>query len=165
MPYKDKETRQAYINKWRRESRRKRGLQKQGRKPLAEDQKLISLDARKNYGKEWIRKHNMEKPAIRLYRAAKRRAKDGGLEFNLEKSDIIVPTHCPILGIPLVSTRQRGDSRRDIASLDRVDSSRGYTKDNIEVISWLANTMKSDATPELLVKFSKTMLARYGTDV
>ena len=165
MPLIDKKKRQEYINKWKREARLKRGLQKKGRKALTEDQKIISDNVRKEYQRKWVSNHNMEKPAIRLYRAAKRRAKDDELDFNLEKSDIIVPTHCPILGIPLAATRPRGDSRRDIASLDRIDPSRGYTKDNIEVISWLANTMKSDATPELLVAFSKTMLKRYGTDV
>lgn len=32
------------------------------------------------------------------------------------------------------------------ASLDRLDSSRGYTPDNVWVISWRANQIKSNAT-------------------
>ena len=65
------------------------------------------------------------------------------------------------LGIELVNSRPRGDSRRDIASLDRIDPTKGYIKGNIEVISWLANTMKNNATPELLVNFAKVVLERY----
>jgi hypothetical protein len=101
------------------------------------------------------------KPEKRLYWAAKRRAADKGLPFNITSDDIVVPTHCPYLGIPLVNSRKRGDSRRDIASLDRIVPELGYVKGNIEVISWLANTMKNNATPELLVKFAKVVLERY----
>ena len=36
---KTKEERQAYINQWKKNARRKRGLQKQGRKPNTEEQK------------------------------------------------------------------------------------------------------------------------------
>ena len=117
---------------------------------------------KENY-KKWHREYHKWKPAKRLLWAARRRAKDKGLAFDIEESDIVVPSHCPILGIPLVNSRPRGDSRKDIASLDRIDNSKGYVKGNIEVISWLANTMKQNASKEELVAFSKTMLERYGT--
>lgn len=107
--------------------------------------------------------YSQHKPEKRLLWAARRRAKNLGIECTITDKDIVVPTHCPILGIELAITRPRGDSRRDIASLDRIDPTKGYTKDNIEVISWLANTMKNNATPELLVKFSKEILRRYDS--
>jgi hypothetical protein len=37
-------------------------------------------------------------------------------------------------------------------SIDRVDSSKGYTKDNIQVISHRANNLKNNATLEELRK-------------
>ena len=101
-------------------------------------------------------------PRDRLFYAAKRRAKVQGLPFELEKEDIVVPETCPYLGIPLVRTRPRGSPRRDIASLDRIDPTKGYVKGNVEVMSWLANTMKNDAPPELLVRFAKEVLRRYA---
>lgn len=98
----------------------------------------------------------------RLLWAARRRAKVKNLDFNITIEDIIVPANCPYLGIKLVSTRPRGDSRRDIATLDRIDPTKGYIKGNIEVMSWLANTMKNNASTELLIKFAHEVLKRYG---
>lgn len=141
--------------------RHARGLKKLGRKPNTDEQNEIAKDNRKVKQKEWKLEYCKQKPSKRLFWAARRRAKNKGLEFTIEESDIIVPTYCPYLGIELVNTRPRGDSRRDIASLDRIDPTKGYIKGNIEVISWLANTMKNNATPELLVNFAKVVLERY----
>lgn len=76
-----------------------------------------------------------------MYHTAKHRAKKKGLEFSIDLEDIVIPDICPVLGIPL--------DRRDMQhspSLDRFDSSKGYTKDNICVISFRANSIKQDAT-------------------
>lgn len=161
MPYRDKQQQREYNNAWRREQRRKRGLQKVGRKESTLEEKIISKENRIIYEKEYRKRWAETKVEKRLLYAARRRATIEQLDFNIEESDIIVPTHCPILKIPLVPTRPRGDPRRDIASLDRIDPSKGYIKGNIEVISWLANTMKNNATPELLVTFAEEMLRRY----
>lgn len=79
---------------------------------------------------------------------ARRRARDRGYEFTLTVQDIAVPTQCPVLGIPIaVSDGRPGPNS---PSLDRVDSTKGYTPDNVRVISWRANKIKGDATPEEL---------------
>ncbi len=162
MPYKCSEEQRKYHNEYRKKKRLARGLRKPGRKLLTETQKEESKINRATWEKEW-KKHYFEySPAKRLLWAAKRRAKLSNLEFDLVEQDIVIPEKCPYLKIPLVHSRPRGDSRRDIASLDRIDPSKGYTKDNIEVMSWLANTMKNNATPELLVTFAKEVLKRYG---
>jgi hypothetical protein len=50
------------------------------------------------------------------------------------------------MGIPLFfSEGKRGPNS---FSIDRVDNSRGYTKDNTRVISFLANGRKGDLTVE-----------------
>lgn len=81
----------------------------------------------------------------------KARAKEEGREFALCIEDIKIPPHCPVLGIPLQSglgfARGMGLESRDQApSVDRIDNTRGYTPDNIVVVSYRANRIKSDAS-------------------
>lgn len=102
-------------------------------------------------------------PTYKMYQRSKVRAKKCNREFNLEINDIIIPTHCPILGVEL-STKVGSGGDQKSPSLDRIDSSRGYTKDNIQVISSLANRMKSDADKEQLVSFANWVLKTFSTD-
>jgi len=93
-------------------------------------------------------------PAVKMYRRAKSRAKDKGLDFDLKKSDIIIPDSCPILGVPLVVHTGSG-AWPDSPSLDRILPEKGYTKGNVWVISQKANQMKGNATPEELKAFGE----------
>lgn len=92
-----------------------------------------------------------------LYYNAKRRAKAKGLPFNLDREDIIIPTHCPVLGIPLMVNKNPESKTGDGSpSLDRLIPELGYVKGNVVVMSHKANRMKSNATLDelkLLVKF------------
>ena len=88
-----------------------------------------------------------------MHYQAKKRAKEKGLEFNIEISDIILQDTCPVLNIPMIRTGKRHDGS---PSLDRIDNSKGYIKGNIAVISWRANALKKDATLEemkLIIKY------------
>jgi len=89
------------------------------------------------------RKHQID-PRYSLISASKRSAKSKGMEHNLVIEDIIIPEKCPILKIPLfVGNGQRIDNS---PSLDRIDNLKGYTKENVIVVSWRANNIKSDAS-------------------
>jgi len=88
--------------------------------------------------------------------AAKKRAKNNNLDFNLVKEDILLPTHCPILGIELVKGTK--DDYSKTYSLDRINNSKGYIVGNVQVISMLANSMKNSATKEQLIAFSKNII-------
>lgn len=92
---------------------------------------------------------------LKMYRAAKTRAKRAGLPFNIEVSDIIIPEKCPIFDEPLDFSRKVGFPRDFSPSLDRIIPELGYTKGNIQVISYLANKMKSNASPKKLLLFAK----------
>lgn len=133
-----------------------------GRPKNTEEQQAQAKENRRKWERKWRQEWYKLAPAKRLLYAARKRAKEGNLDFDLEESDIVIPEVCPYLKIPLVNSRPRGDSRRDIASLDRIDPNKGYTKDNVEVISWLANTMKNNASPELLIEFAKEVMKRYA---
>lgn len=85
----------------------------------------------------------------RLVNSARQRAKNKGLEFDITHEDIHIPEMCPILNRPLERFTPYAPS------IDRIDSSRGYTKDNVWVISRRANLMKNDGTLEDLKEFAK----------
>lgn len=91
----------------------------------------------------------MTDPRPYLFRTAKRRALAKSREFTITVDDIIIPTHCPYLGLELV-TLSPGGPHHNSMTIDRIDSTLGYTKENIEVISYRANTLKKDGTIEEL---------------
>lgn len=105
-----------------------------------------------------VKSQNLE---TKIYRRAKSRAKQKGLEFDITPEDVKIPSHCPILGIPLYASSGKPGAYPNSPSLDRRDSSKGYTKDNIWVISQMANVMKSNATPEMLKAFARWVLENY----
>lgn len=95
---------------------------------------------------------------LSLLRAAKRRAKIKNLEFNIDISDIYLPEVCPLLGIPLHSSERRENTSIDDSySIDRIDSTKGYIKGNVWVISNKANRIKSDASLEELELLTKNL--------
>ena len=96
-----------------------------------------------------------DNPVLHLYRGAKARAKRNNLEFSISREDIIIPDVCPLLEIKFIPGT-KGDYKNSY-SLDRIDPTKGYIKGNIKVISSMANTMKSDATKEELLIFSKNI--------
>jgi len=94
---------------------------------------------------------------------ARYRAEECGWDFNLSAEDIVFPTHCPYLGLKLTYTLGQGQLPTN-ASIDRIDPLKGYTKDNVQIISRKANTMKSNASMEELISFSKYVLKRIKND-
>jgi len=99
-----------------------------------------------------IRRH--EKPQFHLLNNAKRRSEKYNLEFDLTIDDINIPEFCPVLGIKIgVGIKQWDGS----PTIDRIDNTKGYTKDNIKIISWKANNLKSFGTIEDFEKILKYM--------
>lgn len=106
--------------------------------------------------KQWLGKHQ----EVRLFHSCKANARKRGISFELKIEDIQIPTTCVFLGIPITNIYGQGRQQTN-ASIDRIDSTKGYTPDNIQVISDLANRMKQEATPEQLIKFANNILAMY----
>lgn len=90
--------------------------------------------------------------ASKLLSDAKYRAKQKGIEFDIELSDIIIPPVCPILLVPLIPNKIKCGPNSP--SLDRIDPNKGYVKGNIQVISHKANSMKQNASDIDLVLFA-----------
>ncbi len=83
--------------------------------------------------------------AVQLYHGAKSRSKKERLEFELtpewiqQKLDTGI---CEVTGLPLVLSFGEGKKPWS-PSLDRIDSSKGYTKDNTRMTVWLYNAAKN----------------------
>jgi hypothetical protein len=88
--------------------------------------------------------------AYNILHSAKQRAKKRGLQFNLDLEDIKIPEFCPVLGIILRCGI--GAPLDSSPTLDRINSTQGYVRGNIEVISNRANKIKQNATAEELRK-------------
>ena len=86
-----------------------------------------------------------------LWLSTKSRARKLDMEFTISIKDIVIPKRCPVLGLELCWNRGKDRS----PSVDRKDNSKGYTPDNIQVVSGRANRLKSDATAEELEKLLK----------
>lgn len=96
-------------------------------------------------------------PARHLLNSARYRARKRHLDFSLCVEDIKIPEYCPYLGIEL-TTMEEIQHKDCAATIDRIDNTKGYTRDNIQVISYLANRIKTNATKEQLITFAKAFL-------
>jgi hypothetical protein len=109
---------------------------------------VLSYINHKEYRDKWKKDNPLR---ITLF-SIRSRCRQRNTYFNLELEDLREPSHCPVLGIPL--------DRRDndhAPSVDRFDNTKGYTKDNINIISQRANRMKTDATLEEIGKLYRWM--------
>lgn len=122
------------------------------------------------YQQEWRDKHpghwkksyykaKLENPERYLLKQAKKRSADKGHKFSLVLEDIVIPEKCPIMGVPMKYVA--GEYSDYSPSIDRIDSTKGYTKDNIQIISSIANRMKWNSTKEQLILFAKGVLDLY----
>lgn len=109
--------------------------------------------------KEFLKKENSRNflaadPKRALWLRAKYRAGFQNVNFTLTPNDFEVPTLCPLLGIPIIIYHKVGEVDRDSSpSLDRIDNTKGYTSDNVRIISFKANRAKSNLTIEELNSF------------
>jgi len=83
-----------------------------------------------------------------LLNKAKERAKKKKLAFSITVEDLCVVEKCPVLGIAIRYDLERVSSNSP--TIDRIDNSRGYISGNVQIISFRANSLKSDATIEEL---------------
>ena len=93
---------------------------------------------------------------------AKRRAKKKGIDFNLKFDDLEYPDFCPKTKIKLSYNLMTKDidkrQRVEAASLDRIDSSKGYVAGNVRVVSWRYNMMKGPHSDADLYEICKIIV-------
>ena len=83
-----------------------------------------------------------------IYMACKCRAKKSNMFFDISKDYLkyLIEKQnwkCAISGIKMTHYRNNKRCYTNL-SVDRIDSNKGYTKDNIQIVCWIVNMMKSD---------------------
>ena len=121
----------------------------------------VRLEWQRNYYKENRRativrntEYKKTAPEVSMMSQAKKRAKDKKLPFDLDLKYLrdIWPKDniCPALSIEL--KRGKGKMIDSSPSLDRINNELGYVKDNVQVVSMLANLIMSSATPDQVIQ-------------
>lgn len=93
--------------------------------------------------KQYRKKSEEKSPGITLLINSKSRAKKKGIIWNLDISDISIPSNCPICGCNVFSAKGKTNFANHSPTLDRVVPSLGYVKGNVAVICAGCNTIKN----------------------
>ena len=124
--------------------------------PRAQKSKRINGDAYVPSNSVWYKR------AAGIFYAAKKNNIPMGFKTASEFAAFVIsiaPTKCPVFNRVFVE-RGAGFSPWS-PSIDKIVPSKGYVKDNIQIISMLANCMKRDATPTQLKQFAHWVLKEY----
>lgn len=116
-------------------------------------------------GKDNSRHKGYEEIPAAFFSVAKNGAKRRKIVFKISMEDLWRQylnqnKKCALSGIDLKFPKSSHGPRENI-SLDRIDSKKGYTKDNIQFIHKKINVMKMDSKEEDFIKMCKT-IAEYN---
>lgn len=104
-------------------------------------------EIQEKYGRPtWYWTNDLEKAHSDFFRRKKQNCKKTKWGWDIAYQDLEFPKHCPVLGLELdwfAETRSENSP-----SIDRIDSTKGYVKGNVAVMSWRANRIKNDGTLE-----------------
>lgn len=112
---------------------------------------------RGNHSKNW---KGFGKISGRYWSDVKGRARDKKFEFNItiqQAWELLVAQNmtCALSGLPIIAGNQ--DGARQTCSLDRIDSSRGYTIDNVQWLHKDVNMMKNSHDQEYFVGICRSI--------
>ena len=138
--------------------KRDRGYREKTKGEMNENLNLVYEDYKGN--------DDERKLATILHKNARSRALKHNREFTLSIEDLLpLPAFCQYTGVPLMYNRENHDHS---ASLDRIDNDKGYTKENIRIVTQKVNKTKSGTSvDEMLekVKLFTTVLKELGKTI
>lgn len=130
---------------------------------------------KKDRNQQWYLKHKEDRlvefallqatpigRASHLLSNAKRRAKAKGIPFNLTKewmAEQLRSGECPRTGCEFDydPMPKAGEHNPFAPSIDRIDSSKGYTMDNTQIVIWGYNTAKHTWSDETTVRIAQAI--------
>ena len=125
-------------------------------------------DKKRSYARERMQRERKDKPAIYiardrewraqnpeklLHQYARIRARKAGVAFSIKYSDVEIPTYCSVLNVKL--EKVFGHNSPCSPTIDRIIPSAGYVVGNIAVISYRANSIKSDASSKEILQVAR----------
>jgi hypothetical protein len=129
-----------------------------------DDQRAKASRRRKNARQQLRQTDYIRLWAIGAREAAQARAKVKGQRVEITLQDVVELAQksvaCPLLKTLLDYSRACKNAA-NIPSLDRIDPHGGYTKENVWIISWKANTIKNDASLVELERLLVNLEKRY----
>lgn len=90
--------------------------------------------------------------------SAEKRAAESNILFSLTEEKIVIPDLCPVFGVVLVTGDRKNN--QNSPSLDRLLPEKGYTPENVFVISRRANVVKNNGTAEEHRKIAKWIVTQ-----
>ena len=113
-----------------------------------------------------IQRQRIETALVQSLRGARGRARKKGLDFNLDLDWLLTKLEnqnfrCAITGLKFFE-HYSGPALLSpyTPSIDRIEATKGYTKDNVRIVTFGANTMLHDWGDDVLKKFSRRTLRR-----
>jgi hypothetical protein len=124
---------------------------------------------KKAYAKEWSRKDHInvqfdaEKFTKKLLNSSRACAKDRGIPYHLTY-DILYEALVNTNGICSVSGKHLTTLHNHLmkASIDRIDSNKGYTKNNIQIVGQIVNKSKNIMSMEEYIDLCKSVVKHNG---
>lgn len=114
---------------------------------------------------EWSARNPVKVRAQRLYGNAQKRAKANGwpeLDFgSVWIEEKILLGRCEATGIPFDLMDRRGGSHASnpwVPSIDRIDSTKPYSKDNVQIVVYMYNVCKSEFSHNDVVRFCRMLV-------
>jgi hypothetical protein len=158
------------VNSWRKRNPEKRKEQKQRERDrkfcrkhnITYDEYILDKESTKIALGIRVNKLTDEEKQIRkLIENAKVRSVKNNLPFDITPDDLNIPDVCPYLGITLNKKNTITYSPNN-STIDRIIPELGYVKNNVNIISMLANSMKNHATIDQLLTFAKNAIKIHG---
>jgi len=117
---------------------------------------------------EWSHKNARSNPikhkCSQMRSSSHKRAEILGIEHNFDSKYLIsiAPTICPVLKFDIDYLSK--SKNKNSPSLDRINPNEGYIIGNVQIISYLANLMKSFANKEELINFANWVIATFTSN-
>ena len=109
--------------------------------------------------------NNPYRISTKMMDTVSRRAKRCGYEFDLDREwflEKLLIGRCEQTGIEFSREREGKSIPKHNPSVDRIDSNRGYTKDNCQMVIYQYNIAKSTWSDESVLEMARMLVERNG---